>query len=399
MILNLPTLESRSPTGWYGFDRKLAFWSGRQSVSRQVKSKKFLDRWRPAVDKTIRRAAPDWTDGQKDIRHWCHWSRGQRPLCRWCRPWCLRVSGLDIDVELVREQFGTRREDRDAGKGWETGIGIGNAKTQAGSRCRWNISSRRPVPSAPPSVSDSVRVFFRGTCNRSNRPRSGTHKEDLEPRRNLMALWRRVLIGRPGWEWPPAELQNVTGDPEVFTRRHSPQAQRSSAKPHWTRWHGWNALHYSAAASQGCESTCHRTLFTVRSLAVLLDSTPLFAVLPVTGPPNARLVCSLAGECGAAFLGRGNPILSSRVLPCRAPDRERTRERRNAKCQCHHGLFVMTCPVAPSMETAGIRPARLRRPPRVLPEPMDPRGPGRPRRRTVIKIGTEHSGRDTVQAV
>ena len=38
MILNLPTLESKSPTGWYGFERKLAFWNRRQYSQYHSKS-------------------------------------------------------------------------------------------------------------------------------------------------------------------------------------------------------------------------------------------------------------------------------------------------------------------------------------------------------------------------
>ena len=143
-------------------------------------------KWWLAVDKTIRRRAPDWTgaDGQRHTPF--------VPLVAAAVPLVSPMVPVG-GVGSGNRRRAVARAIRDKERGSRCRERFGNwkcknTKTQAGSRCRWNISSRRLVPSAPPSVSDSVRVFFRGTCNRSNRPRSGTHKEDLEPRINLMAL-------------------------------------------------------------------------------------------------------------------------------------------------------------------------------------------------------------------
>ncbi len=77
---------------------------------------------------------------------------------------------LDIGVELLRSNSREGERIERQGK-----IQVGNWKwlpDVAGI-----LVGHGRYPSAPPSVSDSIRVFFRGTCNRSNRPRSGTHKE------------------------------------------------------------------------------------------------------------------------------------------------------------------------------------------------------------------------------
>ena len=128
----------------------------------------------------------------------------------------------------------------------------------------------------------------------------------------------------------PKFLSAATGT-EIF---HSRQAARGVG----TRWHG---VHYSAAAdNQGCESTCPpNTLLSSDSTAQhstqsfsVRHRSSLFSLRPAL-PASVWLVCSLAGESAGQHFSAAESVLSSRVLPCRAPDRERTRERNNANHQ------------------------------------------------------------------
>ena len=196
-----------------------------------------------------------------------------------------------------------------------------------------------------------------------------------------MALWRRVLIGREGWKWPPAERHRR---PRGFIRRPS-QAQRCSIPP-------------SRAGVLLCTLLLQTRRRLVRRMLFCL-LTAQYAVLLIRvirhrSSPSVRLVCPWREGV------RGNMLCSGRVIPscaracCRAVLLiENGRGKGKQKWQ-----FVMArlgagdWPASSPQDSVGC-PAPL---PNRAHGPLDP---GRPRRRTVIMIGIKHSDTCTVHAV